>query len=155
MFAEVRFIGGIAMSETGEDRPLPLSTRHAALYGRLLQANEGIRQAGGSLMLYGMFAVIATCVVLHLGLLDSVLGSIAGSLRSLWLYGLALLGAFLLCGSLSTFLEGAAYRRFRLSIANAIPAAGLTVHEVMTAIENDPALKTVSFHLKRDPEFFD
>lgn len=138
--------------EVEEEGRSALASTHPELHGRLLQANEGIKSAGGWMLIFGTLAVAAGCLAIHLNWLDSILGAKAESLRSFWLYGFAIVASFFVLAWITDRMESMVYRRFRSSIINALPAARITPHQLISLIEGDAALSNVAQYLKKDSE---
>ena len=146
----IRRVG--AKFEVEEGDRSSLADSQPELYGRLLQINEKLSEAGGSLIIVAMIATLAACIGIHLHWLEQLVGPKIDAVRSFWFYGFALVAAFF--GSLysAKAWEGVVYRRLRDNLLRAISDAGLTPHKVLVQIEGDDALDDLADQLKTDPD---
>ena len=135
-----------------EESP-PLDKAHPELYGHLLQVSEELSDAGCNLILMGVAAVAGICLAIHMQWLDSVLGIDAERLRSLWVYGFAMVVAFFFSGFVSEQMERRVYARRRGELMRTIRQAGFTARTLLARIAKQEDLKDVAGKLKTDADW--
>jgi len=127
-----------------------IKQKHADLYGQLLTANEAISDAGGWVGIVMFFTAAVFCLAIHMAWFNSVLGVPVERLQSFWLYLLVLAVVVIVSGGLVSVREQQAYRRHRQEVLRAIADAGSTKNAILTAINDDPALKSIAEWRKKD-----
>jgi hypothetical protein len=139
-----------AKFEVEEGNRSSLADDHPELYGRLLQVNERVSEAGGWMVIVGMLCTLAFCVAVHLDWLVPLAGDKLEPVRSFWFYGFALVLAFFAFAGLAKLWEGVVYRRYRDSMLQSIEKAGTTPQVVLVQIEGDESLDDLADRMKSD-----
>ena len=135
-----------------EESP-PLDEAHPELYGHLLQVSEELSDAGCNLVWMGLAAVAGICLAIHMQWLDNVLGIDVERLRSLWVYGFAIVVTFFLCGYFAEQMEQRVYARRRGELMRTIREAGFTARTLLARIAKREDLKDVADQLKTDAQW--
>lgn len=129
----------------------PLAATNPELYGRLLQINEQLSNAGGSLCIWMPIGTLILCLGLHLGWFDGLFEDTLEKIKSVWFYAIAIVVSFFLSAGLAQAQERGRYHRYRSVLLQAIEKSQISPHQLITQIEGDEALDNLADQLKEDP----
>ncbi|NNE01245.1 MAG: ABC transporter ATP-binding protein [Pirellulaceae bacterium] len=128
-----------------------LAEEDPELYGLLLLANQKISNVGTSAVWLCGIAALGLCVALHMKWLDDLTGIDFDNARGWGVYFLICTTAFALFAFWNTAMERSAYRKMRDDVFESLRRSDRSVYNLITAMQNDEALKNIAEHVKDDP----
>jgi hypothetical protein len=134
------------------DERLSLREEHEELYGILLLANQKIKDVGTTLIWVLGVGVLAFCVAIHLRWFDTVLGISVEEVRSVWVYVLLAVCAFVLFFVYTQAREKVLYRSFKPAILSYLRDKDISIYSMVARIEGDSSLSDIAEKLMEDPQ---
>lgn len=137
-------------NRSSQAAPIPLRREHPELYGKLLEANAAIGDAGGILFFLYLILLIGLYCGLWMGWYHRIPVLRRMDLGNFWMYALVTAIVVAIWIGHFTILQRLCYRRHRDEILDLLRATKLTRYRFLAETEGDQAIQEVASALKRD-----
>lgn len=128
----------------------PLKVEHPQLYGKLLEVDAALKDAGGMLVIVYLLLLIVTYCGLWFEWYKRIPQLAGVDLGSVWVYALV----FVVIGGVwiahFQVVQRLCYEQYRHELMQFATNAKLTKYQLMAEIEQDAAVRDVAEALKRD-----
>jgi hypothetical protein len=120
------------------------------LYGKLLEVNAALKDAGGVLIIVYALVLLTTYSALWFGWYQSLVFLQGADLNVVWVYLIVFVVVFFVWIAHFEFLQWWCYRRNRPELLDHIQRAALNRYDLLARIADDKSVANVAEMLKRD-----
>jgi hypothetical protein len=120
------------------------------LYGKLLEVNAALKDAGGMLIFLYAILLLAACSALWFEWYQGLWFLQGADLNSIWIYLLVFVVVFLVWIAHFEFVQWWCYRRNRSELLYHIQRSDMGRYQLLAAIAHDKLLSQVAEALQRD-----
>lgn len=120
------------------------------LYGKLLEVNAALKDAGGVLIIVYALVLLAAYLALWFGWYESLSLLKGADLNNVWVYLIVFVVVFFVWIAHFEFVQWWCYRRNRFELFDHIQRSAVSRYQLLAWIAHDKLLSNVAEALKRD-----
>jgi hypothetical protein len=120
------------------------------LYGKLLEINAALKDAGGVLIIVYALILLAAYLALWFGWYQSIWFLKGADLNVIWIYLIVFVVVFFVWIAHFEFLQWWCYRRNRSELLDYVQQSALSRYQLLSLIAHDKMISNIAEALKRD-----
>ncbi len=128
----------------------PMARKHPELYGKLLEVNAALQDAGGVLIVPYLILLLSICAAIWMDWYRAIPGFKDVNLDSFWIYAIITVMVVSIWIGHFNMVQRACYRRYREGLLEVIRKTGVRRYPLLAMLVNNKPIAEVTSFLQRD-----